>query len=59
MPYNIKKIKSGYKVCKKTGDKKCLPGKSATHTKAQKRIAAVYANESFDETVQRFLRTFV
>jgi len=59
MPYNIRKIKGGYKVCKKIGDKKCLPGKSASKSKAQKRIAAVYVNESFDEAVARFLKTFI
>ena len=56
MPYNIKKSSSGYKVCKKKGDKKCLPGKSKSKSMAQKRIAAVYANESFDQTVNNILK---
>jgi hypothetical protein len=55
MPYNIRKVKGGFKVCKKVGDKKCLPGKSVSKKKAQKRIAAVYMNESFDALVQRIL----
>lgn len=59
MPYNIKKVKSGYKVCKKVGNKKCLPGKSVSKKKAQKRIAAVYMNENFDQAVQRLLRTLI
>jgi hypothetical protein len=57
MPYNIKKTKGGYKVCKKVGDKKCLPGKSKSRKKAQKRIAAVYMNESFNDFVNRILKT--
>lgn len=60
MPYNIRKASKGYKVCKKVGDKKCLPGTSASKEKAQKRIAAVYANESyeFDVFVESLLKKF-
>jgi hypothetical protein len=56
MPYNIKKTNGGYKVCKKKGDKKCLPGKSKSKTMAQKRIAAVYMNENFDDLVNSYLK---
>jgi hypothetical protein len=59
MPYNIKKIKSGYKVCKKIGNKKCLPGKSKNKQMALKRIAAVHMNENFNVTVERLLKTFM
>ena len=57
MPYNIRKTSGGYKVCKKVGDKKCLPGKSASRKKAQKRIAAVYINENFNQAVERILNS--
>ena len=59
MPYNIRKVKGGYKVCKKFGNKKCMPGKSKTHKMAQKRIIAASLNESFNEAVDRLLRTFI
>jgi hypothetical protein len=60
MPYNIRKTSKGYKVCKKVGNKKCLPGASVSKEKAQKRIAAVYANESyeFDAFVKSILKKF-
>ena len=58
MPWNIKKSTGGYKVCKKIGNKKCLPGKSKSRKQAQKRIAAIYVNEKFDQVVERFLRNF-
>jgi hypothetical protein len=57
MPYSIHKVKGGFKVCKKTGDKKCLPGKSASRKKAQKRIAAVHINENFNQAVERILNS--
>ena len=59
MPYNIRKVKGGYKVCKKIGDKKCMPGKSATRKMAKKRIIAASINESFNEAVDRILKTFI
>ena len=57
MPYNIHKTKGGFKVCKKVGDKKCLPGKSKSKKMAQKRIAAVHFNESFNQNINRLLKT--
>jgi hypothetical protein len=59
MPYDIKKIKGGYIVCKKYGNKKCMPGKSKSHKIAQKRIIAANLNESFNQTVNRILKTFI
>ena len=59
MPYNIRKVKGGYKVCKKHGNKKCMPGKSVTRKKAQARIIAASINESFNEAVERILKTFI
>jgi len=59
MPFIKIKTKGGYKVCKKVGDKKCLPGKSKSKAMAQKRIAAVYANESFDNTVNNLLKNLL
>jgi hypothetical protein len=55
MPFNIKKTGKGYKVCKKTGNHKCISGASKSREKAQKRIAAIYANESFDSCCDRVL----
>ena len=55
MPYNIRKVKGGYKVCKKVGDKKCMPGKSKTLKKAKARIIAAHINESFNDVVNRIL----
>jgi hypothetical protein len=57
MPYNIKKQEGGYKVCKKIGNKKCLPGKSKSKAMAQKRIAAVHMNESFNGRVDGILKS--
>jgi len=57
MPYNIRKVKGGYKVCKKIGNKKCMPGKSATREMAKKRIIAASINESFNDAINRILKT--
>jgi len=56
MPYSIRKVKGGYKVCKKVGDRKCMPGKSVTRKKAKARIIAASINESFDEAVNKILK---
>lgn len=57
MPYNIRKQGSEFKVCKKIGNKKCLPGKSKSKAMAQKRIAAIHMNESFNERVDKILKS--
>ena len=59
MPYDIRKVKGGYKVCKKIGDKKCMPGKSVTKAKAKARIFAAHMNESFNDAVNRILKTII
>ena len=59
MPYNIRKVKGGFKVCKKLRNKKCMPGKSKSRKIAQKRIIAASLNESFNEAVTRLLKTFI
>jgi hypothetical protein len=57
MPYNIKKQGSDFKVCKKIGNKKCLPGKSKSKAMAQKRITAIHMNESFNQRVDSILKS--
>jgi hypothetical protein len=59
MPYNIKKQGSGFKVCKKIGNKKCLPGESKSKSMAQKRIAAIHMNENFDVLVNKILNSLI
>ena len=59
MPYNIRKVTGGYKVCKKFGDRKCLPGKSKSKEMAKKRITAVSMNENFDQIVNDLLKTLI
>ena len=45
MPYIIKKVKNGYKVCKnKPNDKSCLVGSSVSRDMAQRRIRAILYN---------------
>ena len=48
MPYNLKKYKSGYKVCKKNSSK-CFSKKPLTKQKAENQMKALYANESMHE----------
>jgi hypothetical protein len=44
VPYGVKKTPQGYKVYIKTTGK-VLPGASATHAKAEKRITAINIHE--------------
>lgn len=46
MPYKIKKVKSGYKVCKKNKPSKCFSKNPLTKDKAKKQMGAIIANES-------------
>lgn len=49
MPYLLKKIKNGYKVCKKD-DSKCFSKKPLTKSTATRQMKAIYANESDTES---------
>lgn len=44
MPYTIKKVQNGFKVCKKVGDKKCFSNKPLTKKKAIEQERAILAN---------------
>jgi len=52
MPYKIKKVKGGYKVCKKNNDDKCFSNDSLTKKKAKDQMQAIIANESFEEYIK-------
>lgn len=58
MPYKLKKSEKGYKVCKKDGDK-CFSKKPLSKGKAKKQMKAIYANESFDDLVNKYLKDFL
>jgi hypothetical protein len=67
MPYTVKKVKGGYKACKK-GDSKCFSKKPLTKKKAVKQIGAIASsekrqketqNESFDSTVNKLLSLYL
>ena len=45
MPYILRKIKDGYKVCKKDEPKKCFSKNLLTKDKATRQMKAIYANE--------------
>lgn len=53
MPYKLKKMNSGYKVCKKSDKSKCFSKKPLSKDKAQSQMKAILANEifSFNEYV--------
>ena len=61
MPYKIKKSGSGYKVCKKVGEK-CFSKKALPKSKATAQLKAIMANESvipgqlFDTFASKYLR---
>ena len=44
MPYQMKHSGSGYKVCKKDGDK-CFSKKPLSKSQAMSQMRAIYANE--------------
>lgn len=46
MPYIIKEVDNGYKVCKKTNPEKCFSKKPLTKTKAKKQLQAIGISES-------------
>ena len=46
MPYQISKVKGGFKVCKKSNPKKCFSKKPLTKTKAQKQKIAMIISEN-------------
>lgn len=49
MPYILRKIKDGYKVCKKNEPTKCFSKKPLTKEKATRQMKAIYANEDSDD----------
>lgn len=57
MPYITKKVKGGYKVCKRNNPSKCFSKKPLTKTTARKQEIAMRINESesFDQFVNRIL----
>lgn len=59
MPYKIKKVKGGYKVCKKRGSK-CFSKKPfPTKKKAVAQMAAIRLNESSNVNLMRMLNELV
>lgn len=57
MPYKLKKSGPGWKVCKKSGGK-CFSKKPLSRARATSQMAAIYANESFDQAVARILHEY-
>ena len=53
MPYTIKKVKDGYKVCKKFGKSKCFSKKPLSKKKATAQMRAIGMHESFIEYFNR------
>lgn len=59
MPYKIKKVGSGYKVCKKAGGK-CFSKKPHPSKKAAtQQLRAIMANESYDDVVNSYLKKYL
>jgi hypothetical protein len=56
MPYEIRKSGSGYKVCKKDGEK-CFSKNPISKEKAKAQMAALYANESIEQKLNAVLTT--
>lgn len=54
MPYELRKFKGGYKVCKKDSDK-CFSNDPMSKEKAEDQMAALYANESFKARIDNIL----
>lgn len=54
MPYEIKKFKDGYKVCKK-GGKKCFSNKPIPKDRAEAQMRALYASESLETKLHSVL----
>ena len=48
MPYILRKIKNGYKVCKKDETKKCFSKKPLTKETAKRQMYAIQANENME-----------
>lgn len=67
MPYTVKKVKGGYKACKKKGGK-CFSKKPLTEKQAVKQIGAIASSEkrqeetkkeSFDSLVNTLLSQYI
>ena len=56
MPYILRKIKDGYKVCKKNEPKKCFSKNPLTKEKATRQMKAIYANEESDDELDGGLK---
>lgn len=54
MPYKIKKVKDGFKVCKKDDESVCFSKKPLTKEKAKKQMAALYLNENNKLSFSKF-----
>jgi hypothetical protein len=46
MPYELNKVKTGFKVCKKNNPKKCFSKKGLSKTKAEKQMKAIIISEN-------------
>ena len=44
MPYEIRKVKGGYRVCKRDGSK-CFSNTPLSHDRAKAQLKALYASE--------------
>jgi hypothetical protein len=66
MPYTVKKVKGGFKACKKN-NKKCFSNKPLTKKKAVKQIGAISSEEkrnkvkkeSFDDLINQYLNHYL
>ena len=64
MPYTVKKVKGGFKACKKKGGK-CFSKTPMTKEKAVKQIGAIASSEkgvskeSFDTLINKYLADYI
>lgn len=65
MPYTVKKVKGGFKACKKSG-KKCFSKKPLSKKQAVEQIGAIASEEkrkvnreSFDEMINQYLNHYL
>lgn len=55
MPYFQKKVKGGYKVCKKTNPKKCFSKKPLSKRRVKAQMYAMIKNESTGINLQQII----
>lgn len=53
MPYTVKKVDDGFKVCKKDDLKKCFSKRPMSKRKAEKQKLAIVINESFKKMLNK------